>query len=358
MLDSEFNCLLPWELYITAVSSTEEEKGYTFLSVPCLCFTIQRSIIKNKYMEFHRNPFDILTSEKRIDFLNKIVNHDYTYCAKCPVYKAKDYNYAWNTEDFKVLWGGDNGRFIASSLEEGVLKSIMPRKLNIGLDESCNLACKTCRITPKTVKYTVTDEDIYALSFISKRVPVISVGGDGEIFASRNYKKFLANDLSGRTLQEIDMFTNGTLFNEKNWNTINENTRKLVSRVRISIDGASEETYSAIRGNKWNDLMKNLEFINCLKQDIGFDMLTNFTISRYNVNDVTKFADFALSKGFDIIHYSFARPLFHPECGAAEKDFIIPPNERADIIEHLKDLRDQYGKNPNGADKICLLETA
>lgn len=340
--DSEFRCKIPFEaLYIHAIP-WENEKGYAFLSGPCFCYAPANKILEKRYNEVANDPLDFLISDKRLEFLTRIIQHDYTNCGTCPVYRAKEHNGNWTDEDFGYFWPNDVGQKIKKSWNEGNLKTIMPYRLSLGLDETCNLHCLTCRLNPKVNNFEITDGDLQQISYIISKVNELTVGGDGEVFSSRNYKKFLSNDIMHGSLKSIDFFTNGTLFNEKNWNIIHPANQKAIIRIRISLDAACEDTYKLIRGDHWSTLMKNIEFIKELKKDFNFELFTNFTISKYNLDNVESFADFALNLGFGQVQYSFARPLFHPEVGKSDNKFIIPVDERGDIIELLKLIREKY----------------
>lgn len=350
--DNDFYCHMPFEtLYVHAVPAEYNEKGYTFMSMPCLCFKSINRAITNKYFEFADRPLDLLFSTKRIDFLLKILNHDYSFCGKCPIYRIKDEQARWTPDDYLDHYPNETGKKLMESWYENRLKTVLPCRIALGLDESCNLVCKTCRAKPKPVTFNLTDFDIESIAYMSSKVTQISVGGDGELFAGRNYKKFLSQPLNGGILSSIDFFTNGTLFDEAHWNGINEVNQKLITNIRISVDAACKDTYVNLRGNHWDVLMKNLQFVNELKKSFGFNLYTNYTISTYNIADIEKFTDFAFSLGFDQIQYSFARSILHDELGKAETNFIIPNDARTDIIDFLSAVREKYGY-----DKIILYE--
>lgn len=352
--DNDFYCHMPSEtLYIQTVPDEHNEKGYTFISSPCFCYMLVNKTITKKFFDVSTNPLDLLFSTKRIDFLSKIFTHDYSYCSKCPVYKAKDTQESWLPDDYYKHYMTETGKNLMESWYEGRLKTVLPCRIALGLDESCNLTCKTCRVKPKPIGFTLTDFDIEVIAYMTGKVSQISVGGDGELFASRNYKKFLSKPLNTGILKSIDFFTNGTLFDEKHWNTINKVNQSLITNVRISIDAAGEDTYKTIRGDHWKTLLKNLQFVQELKKDAKFNLFTNYTISTYNLADIEKFTDFAFSLGFDQIQYSFARSILHEELGKSENNFIIPTDARNDIIDFLQAVRTQYGN-----DKIILFEAA
>ena len=320
----------------------DNAKGYTFISCPCFCYASLCKQIHDDYIEFKDDPIDLLVSDKRLEFLNKIIHEDYSYCANCPKYKLRSSTGFWRDYDFEYFFK-EYGQKIVKSYQNKTLGTIMPHAIGFNLDDTCNLCCPTCRSKPIGKQYTITDEDADHLIYMAKQVEEIAIGGNGEFFASHNYDKLLAADLTENSkLKGIVLYTNGTLFNEKNWNKINSNTKQAISEIKISIDAATEETYKKVRGDHWQTLMKNLEFIRELKEQYGFKLHSTFTISRYNVSDVWQFYEFATRLGFDSVMFSFAREIFHPETGE-NTSFVIPQEERGDIMNFLVELRAREG---------------
>lgn len=321
----------------------DNEKGYIFMSCPCYCYASLCKDIHDDFSEFKEDPIDLLISDKRLKFLNQIVRSNYSYCKNCPKYQLKDTTGFWRDYDFKYFFGEEYGSTIVNSYKNKYLKTILPYSIGFNLDDCCNLACPTCRSKIIGHKYGISNSDQEQLVYLAKKVKSISIGGNGEFFMSHNYDKLLNADLTENSnLESIILYTNGTLFNERHWERINVNSRKLIKEIKISIDAASEETYKKVRGNHWNTLLKNIEFIKTLKEQYGFKLHTTFTISKYNVSDVYAFYEFAKSLGFDTVMFSFAREIFHPETGD-NTDFIIPLDARSDIMDFLKNLQQAEG---------------
>lgn len=320
----------------------ENDKGYIFMSCPCFCYASLCKEIHDNYIELKEDPINLLISDKRLSFLNKIVHEDYSLCSNCPKYKLRRTTGFWRDYDFEYFYK-EYGNTIAKSYKSKTLGTILPHSIGFNLDDACNLACPTCRSKPIGKRYTISDKDSDHLIYLAKQVEEITFGGNGEFFASHNYDKMLAADYSQNSkVKSIVLLSNGTLFNEEHWNRINDNSKKLIKEIKISLDAACEETYKKVRGDHWNALMDNLKFIVQLKQQYGFILHSTFTISKYNVSDVTKFYDFAKSLGFDRVMFSFAREIFHPETGENDS-FMIPINNRNDIMNYLVDLQNREG---------------
>lgn len=331
-------------LYIQAIPFEKFEKGYAWFSCPCFCYASIVKKIHDQYNDVCNFPLEILNSEKRIEFLKRIIERkDYKDCWGCPKLEMAPTTGFWNRDDFEYAWG-ETGIDIWRQYSKKKLTNPLPYTIVFNLDSSCNLKCKTCRPDYIRHTYDITEEDSMQLIEMAKMVPHISIGGDGEFFTSHNYDALLAADLTENSkLRYITLYTNGTLMNETNWNKINLATRqKLIKEIKVSMDAACEETYLKVRGPWWNQLIKNLDFIRPIAKTYGIEMFTTFTISKYNVQDVSKFHDFAKSLGFDRVMFQFAREIFHPELGEGE-DFIVPPDQRKDIMDYLLELQRQEG---------------
>jgi len=168
------------------------------------------------------------------------------------------------------------------------------------------------------------------------------VGGDGELFCSKYYMQILAEDLSGCELKTITLMSNGLLFNEQNWNKIHPNNRKMINVVRISIDAATKETYEMLReGSKWDILQKNLAYLQQLKQEYGFELHSNFTISKWNYKEMVEFPNLMLKFGFDILLFSYADQEFRVGQDLHNK-FTIDDKTFAECEELIKMLSADY----------------
>jgi len=332
----EKNCIIPFEKMFINTTPRDNEKGYIFYHHPCYCEK-QKPIVE-KYGVESENPFELFyNNSPRKEFMDKIVQGDYSLCHGCPRFKNRSDKFLRYLE---YQFFGEFGYKVHSQFRKRAVEDYTPYSLSLNLDDSCNLKCKTCRVERIKNKYIINNEDMTKLVEMSKRVKVLELGGDGEIFFGRNYLNFLSHDLSGGELNGIVLFSNGILFNERNWNKIHPNNRKLIREIKISVDSHTEDVYKVIRGNQWGVLNKNLIYINKLKKDYNFELSSTFTISKLNISNFGGFYDWAIKNGFDKIVYAFGREIFH-ETDDLEKSvgFIIEEKYREEITQHLDDLK-------------------
>ena len=171
-----------------------------------------------------------------------------------------------------------------------------PKIIALALDLSCNLKCASCREhviieknSEKIQKQIDLFEEIHqwALANPTKSVTIIPMSS-GEIFASHSGLKFLES-LTDYPYQNLKLHitSNGTLI-AKNKNLLDK-ISSLIASCAISIDAATPETYSQVRGGDWNMLLQGLEYTQTLKHPVQF----NFVVQKNNWHEIEAFADFA-----------------------------------------------------------------
>ena len=145
-----------------------------------------------------------------------------------------------------------------------------PRTFNYGFDRSCNLTCPSCR----SEKIMANSKEIEDIDWIIKEIETnygedlqgLYLSGTADPFASKSFRKLLTDFDKNKypKVNNIQLHTNGILFNKKMWDLI-EPVQKLLTVLEISIDAATKETYEEVRtGGDWDILMDNLKFISTL----------------------------------------------------------------------------------------------
>lgn len=171
-----------------------------------------------------------------------------------------------------------------------------PKTIKLDLDLSCNLKCASCREhviieknSEKIQKQIELFEELrqWALNNPAESVTIMPITS-GEIFASHSGLKFLESlvDYPHRNLK-IQLTTNGTLVT-KNTTTL-ERVHHLLSRIEISVDAATPETYRVVRGGDWNVLIDGLDFFRVLKKPLLF----KYVVQKNNWHEIAAFAELA-----------------------------------------------------------------
>lgn len=182
-----------------------------------------------------------------------------------------------------------------------------PRLLALGLDDSCNLHCESCR---NNVRYATGDlleeRKRYANDLISsgwlEKVDELFLSIDGEVFASEVDKMILFGDRTKRN--SIHILTNGNLLNEKNW----ERLEKIYDRIwiSISIDAASEDTYRVLRrGGNWKHLQSNLQMLSDKKKEGKLEYVDiRMVVQKKNYKEMIDFINMGKKYNFDQVIFS------------------------------------------------------
>lgn len=199
--------------------------------------------------------------------------------------------------------------------ENETILSDLPSSFFLCYDRSCNLTCKSCRNGLILFSDGIGKENPIKLNeklmtdLFSKptdRLINIKITGSGDPFASPAFKEFLEN-LDGDKFPglEIELFTNGLLFNPRNWEKL-VHIHKNIKLVSVSIDAASAETYRHVRGGSWSQLQSNLEFIGSLrKQNAIRYFATNYVVQTRNFHEAADFVRMCEKFYVDTINFSF-----------------------------------------------------
>ncbi len=244
----------------------------------------------------------------------------------CPSWLSKSYG---STDKLNEIWNGDIATKIRLSILDGTYKfcdknncphlsqlihtkhptinfikkesnlSCFPTRINLSFDNSCNLKCPSCRsnfIMESNTELLKNEQIMKDIStFFGNSVSYLYISGTSDPFASKTFSNFLKNfniELFPK-LQNIHLHTNGLLFDEKMWKSI-EKSHKYIKTIEISIDAATKETYEKIRvGGNWNTLMNNLKFISSIKTIR--EKIFSFVIQDTNFNEMKMFYDLIMS---------------------------------------------------------------
>ena len=183
-----------------------------------------------------------------------------------------------------------------------------PPLATICIDYTCNLKCESCR---KDYKRITGDEvekrELLAQKLSKELMPNVSqviMAGNGEMFYSPLYRKMWINK-SGVKRKGIIVKSNGVLFNESNWNLLDQGYENI--ELDISIDGASKEVYEQVRrGGNWDILSSNMEFAGKLcKQGRIKSFVIEFVVQQKNFKDTKRFVK--LGKMWNCTGIVFAR---------------------------------------------------
>jgi MoaA/NifB/PqqE/SkfB family radical SAM enzyme len=176
-------------------------------------------------------------------------------------------------------------------------------EIQIGIDDSCNLQCPSCRssmIFKDDTDYVqerqswLTRVQSWIDQKPNKKINIL-IGSNGEPFASAIYTNFLKSEFNKNVSYEIR--SNGTLVKRH----INElSILPNLKIIKLSIDAATASTYEKVRRPaKWNTLLDNIDYLNILKETYKFKIFASFVIQRENLEDVLPFIEFCDDNDID-----------------------------------------------------------
>ena len=180
----------------------------------------------------------------------------------------------------------------------------VPQAISVGIDQTCNLCCKSCRNKRYTmneigqIRTSVCADKLKRSGYLDRTERLV-VAVQGEVFYSPYYRQLLETEIQR---ESICIFSNGTLFNEENWNWIKDKYKTI--DVIISVDAATAETYQNVRGANFNQLLKNLKMLAGLHHQGKIrNFKINFVVQRDNYHEMPKFVELGKSLGVDTVEF-------------------------------------------------------
>jgi MoaA/NifB/PqqE/SkfB family radical SAM enzyme len=184
-----------------------------------------------------------------------------------------------------------------------LLSTIITKKglmyVHFGLTHRCNLQCRMCNIwrsADKAQELSFAQIKTLADSLKSLGVNVISLGG-GEPFLREDLKEIIKLFLKKGFL--VRLLTNGTLFREKD---LGELIQLGLNNISVSLDTLSPEKQSYICNQEgiWDKIIDSMVLISNLFPRRGSFLLVNTTVSRLNIEELPRLAQFASKLGYYI----------------------------------------------------------
>ena len=135
----------------------------------------------------------------------------------------------------------------------------------IAFDPRCNLRCFSCRkeyFNPTEEQRCEIERKMNVVKNNLSNLNHIGLTGNGDPFASPTVRKFLYElNASNYPDLKITILTNGILFNEYTWNSM-EKCRTAIKSVQVSVDAATKARgRDCKKEGEWIRTVKKLEFL-------------------------------------------------------------------------------------------------
>jgi wyosine [tRNA(Phe)-imidazoG37] synthetase (radical SAM superfamily) len=199
---------------------------------------------------------EIYHSDKAKELRKCLINGDYSHCVidACPYLAMDDL---------------DNHMLEIDEIPK------YPSELYLAYENVCNYACTSCTLHRTMMENKGLDLEKYYSKIEERLQPLlphikkISANGCGEVFCSKHILDILANwkPLADPDEIEVDLESNGSLFDEKHWKQI-ENLGQYKLSVAISVMSFDEPIYQYLSGTKLpvSVVENNLRFIKSLRE--------------------------------------------------------------------------------------------
>lgn len=195
-------------------------------------------------------------------------------------------------------------KFQLSKKNKKLNLNYLPITMDIEPTTGCNFRCTMCQVSSPDFKTKNLDFDIFKkIINENKQLLKIKLQGMGEPLINNKFFEMIDYATKYGIVSEIT--TNGSLLNNNNINKlINAN----LSRITISIDGATSETFEKIRiKSNFQTVISNCKnlVINYKKKIIRPEISAWCVVQNNNVHEFEKIYELCKEIGFDKLTYQF-----------------------------------------------------
>jgi hypothetical protein len=277
--------------------------------------------------------------EEAKEVRRSIIDGDYSYCSRslCPYIVADTLPLKTDVTDHR------HKAFISSRGSDSVGA---PKTAQISHDNSCNLACPSCRTEVVVAKSATRSRyDDMAERIINpmmrEMAGVASITGMGDPFGSKHYRSIIRRLTRNEfpTL-DLDIITNALLLTKGEWDSLGP-AQEMIKNIRVSIDAATASTYEIVRRpGKWSILRENLDLILSLRASgkIQYFQIC-FVVQAVNFTEMPAFVRLGQSLAVDNILFqklwnfgSFSSEIF------LQNDVLDPSHPRhGELLTVLRD---------------------
>jgi MoaA/NifB/PqqE/SkfB family radical SAM enzyme len=275
--------------FICSVPFERMEIGYNGAALLC-CGHWLPTVIGNV---IESPVFEVLNSPKARKVRESTIDGSYKYCnhLECPLINQRALRRRDEIENPTITKAIADDHYGVDGIDF----------ISFGLDRTCNLSCPSCR-TDRIIEHMseamamtqAVEQKLYPLL---PKVKMLHINPAGELFASKSSRRVLEL-ISDESCPELalDIISNGTLFNEREWARYPGIHNKVWS-VRISTDAATKETFEKLRRlGRYETFVQNLLFLGRLRSAGVIGVLRlNFTYQLDNFREMRAFVDMVRS---------------------------------------------------------------
>ncbi len=195
-------------------------------------------------------------------------------------------------------------KFYLSKKSKTLRLNYLPITMDIEPTTGCNFRCTMCQVSsPNFISKNLDYEMFQKVIEDNKQLLKIKLQGMGEPLVNNNFFNMVEYASKYSIVSEIT--TNGSLLNEKN---ISKLKRSNLSRITVSIDGASAEVFEKIRiKSNFETVVSNCKnLINSYKKILIRPEISAWcVVQNDNVNEFEEIFELCKDIGFDKLTYQF-----------------------------------------------------
>ena len=190
------------------------------------------------------------------------------------------------------------------AIHEGIFSVKNVSEVLLGIDETCNLACPSCRANMIGLKkgktfdkiMKATDKVIIPLLTQAKS---LLINPAGEVMVSKPSRRVLES-LNRKKNPDlvVNLITNGTHLSESEWRKF-PGIHDMIGYIRVSLDSCKQETFEKLRWPaKFMETMQNVAFLARLHREKVFEgLFFSFTYQVENFREMPDFVKFTKDHG-------------------------------------------------------------
>lgn len=182
----------------------------------------------------------------------------------------------------------------------------MPQTLILALRDKCNLICPHCfrqhSKFPVSEKSEITFKEFEKIidEAVEMKIPAVVMGAEAEFFTHPKAMDMIEYVCENQKFLDTILVTNGTLLTKKRIDGILDCA---LTRLNISVDAFTQETYSKVRGGSLQALLDKIHyFLDEKKRRKCLLPILRITFIKYNLTekDTEKFIEYWIDKA-DIV---------------------------------------------------------
>lgn len=253
---------------------------------------------------------NLWNSERAKKIRETIVNQTFEYC---------------QLESCPCILNGELELLTDDEFDNRAVPAAKPTEYDVGCDYICNHSCPSCRdsvFVPEKDYFTKLDEILGKLIPAINDAEYIITNGNGDMFSSPHFLKFMENIHPNNPNCRIDVQTNGVLLDEKRWECI-KHLSEFKLCVVVTPNSFIEPTYKYLNGghNSYERLMGNLHFLKELRAQGSISILSlTMVVQDQNFLEAPRFVKRCLEEfGADQVTL---RPIFKWFCLSEEDHWV------------------------------------